>query len=85
MKRGSGIFEQGTKWKVGYDSKMNFWCDKWLAIGNVRSMIEGPLRRDEEQWMVRDVQVGGRWDLTRCSFVLLREDHVDVESCSFSF
>lgn len=41
------VISQGIKWKVGENSNLNFWHDKWLLVGNVRSMIEGPLRRDE--------------------------------------
>ena len=48
MKRGNGILEQGTKWKVGSNNKLNFWYDKWLDMGSVRSLIEGPLRREDE-------------------------------------
>lgn len=48
MKRGNGILEQGTNWKVGSNNKLNFWYDKWLDMGSVRSLIEGPLRREDE-------------------------------------
>lgn len=69
MKRSEGILEQGTKWKVRSNSKLNFWYDKWLDAGNVRSLIHGPLRREEEQWMVKDFRLRGHWDFSSCSFV----------------
>ena len=50
------VISQGIKWKVGENSNLNFWHDKWLLVGNVRSMIEGPLRRDGEHYLVRDMR-----------------------------
>ena len=54
-----GVISQGIKWKVGENSNLNFWHDKWLLVGNVRSMIEGPLRRDGEHYLVRDMRNEG--------------------------
>lgn len=68
MKHGGSIFAQGIKWKVDANSNLNFWHDKWLLTGNVRSMIEGPLWRDEEYCLVRDMRNEGNWDFSRCSF-----------------
>ena len=67
MKCGGNIFAQGIKWKVGANSNLNFWHNKWLSTGNVRSMIEGPLRRDKEHCLVRDMRNEGSWDFSRCS------------------
>ncbi|KAL0005366.1 hypothetical protein SO802_012927 [Lithocarpus litseifolius] len=69
MKQGNAILEKGIKWIAGSDCKLSFWFDKWMDIGNIRSLIEGPLRREEDKWMVRDVRVGERWDFSRFSFV----------------
>ena len=61
------IFLQGIKWKVGANSNLNFLHNKWLSTGNVRSMIEGPLKRDKEHCWVRDMRNEGSWDFSRCS------------------
>lgn len=37
MKGGGSIFAQGIKWKVGANSNLNFWHDKWLSTKNVRT------------------------------------------------
>ena len=47
---------------------MCFWHDKWLSMGTVRSLIEGPLQRGEENILVKDVICNGRWDLSNISF-----------------
>ena len=71
LKRGNSILRQGIKWKLGANSTLNFWHDKWLTLETVRGLIEGPLRRNEELLTVNDMRDGGRWDFTRCSFDLL--------------
>lgn len=70
MKRGGHVFMQGVKWKVGTNSTLNFWNDRWLTVDNLRGMIEGLLRRDEELLSVKDLRNEGRWDFSRCSFDL---------------
>ena len=71
MKQASGILEKGIKWVAGFDSKLSFWYDKWMDMVKIRSLIESPLRREEDKWMVRDVHVGERWDFSKFSFVFL--------------
>ena len=77
------VISQGIKWKVGENSNLNFWHDKWLLVGNVRSMIEGPLRRDGEHYLVRDMRNEGSWDFSRCSFELLDELALLLKAISF--
>lgn len=55
---------------VGSNSNLNFWHDKWLAVGNVRSLISGPIPLDEKQLLVKDVRRGGSWDFSLISFDL---------------
>ena len=59
MKQGSKVFAQGTKWMMGSHGRLNFWFDKWLSEGNVRSLIEGPLKTKEDQVLVMDLRMGG--------------------------
>lgn len=46
----------------------NFWHDKWLSMGLVRSVVEGPLQRGEDNILVNDVICSGRWDFSFLSF-----------------
>lgn len=70
IKRGKHIFEQGTKWNVGSDSGLSFWLDKWLIEGELRSLILGPLQRDEDKLKISDMVHEGRWNVNLCSFIL---------------
>lgn len=60
--------EKGSKWSIGSNSILSFWNDKWLNAGTIRSLIERPLFRGEEEMLVKDVMVRGRWDLDKLSF-----------------
>ena len=33
LKHGNSILRQGIKWKLGANSTLNFWHDKWLTGG----------------------------------------------------
>lgn len=46
----------------------HFWHDKWLSMGLVRSVVEGPLQRGEDNILVNDVICSGRWDFSFLSF-----------------
>ncbi|KAK4566291.1 hypothetical protein RGQ29_002508 [Quercus rubra] len=47
--KGIRVCEKGTKWSIGSNSNLSFWNDKWLNTGTIRSLIEGPLIRGEEE------------------------------------
>lgn len=68
MKKSSNVCEKGSKWIIGSNSNLSFWHDKWLNIGSVRSLIEGPLLRGEDRLLVKDVMVNGSWGLGDLSF-----------------
>lgn len=70
MKKGKGICDRGAKWTIGSNSSLNFWHDKWLNVGTLRSLIEGPLAREEDNLMVKDVITNGSWDLHMLSLPL---------------
>lgn len=55
MEKGNVVFTEGTKWLVGKDSRLYFWFDKWLDKGPLRSLIEGPLNKGEDQILLRDI------------------------------
>ena len=68
VRKGASICEKESKWVIGSNSTLCFWHDKWLSMGTVRSLIEGPLQRGEENILVKDVICNGRWDLSNISF-----------------
>ena len=68
IKRGEPIFNKGIKWIAGKDSSLSFWRDKWLSDGTIRSLIEGPLQRNEETLLIRDVMRHNSWNLGDISF-----------------
>ena len=71
VKIGSSICGKGSKWIVGCNSPLSFWNDKWLNIGTIRSLIEGPLNQGENEVCIKEVSTNNGWDLTNLSFVFL--------------
>nr|POE61120.1 putative ribonuclease h protein [Quercus suber] len=69
VKIGRSICEKGSKWSVGCNSQLNFWNDKWLNVGTIRSLIEGPLNLGESEVCIQEVTTEIGWDLTNLSFV----------------
>ena len=69
VKIGRSICEKGSKWTVGCNSQLSFWNDKWLNIGTIRSLIEGPLNQGESEVSISDVVMYYGWDLANISFV----------------
>nr|POF02761.1 hypothetical protein CFP56_25121 [Quercus suber] len=47
---------------------LNFWHDKWLNLGTVRSLIEGPLNRKKEGILLQDVMRDNGLNLSNLSF-----------------
>ena len=44
---------------MGANSSLNFWHDKWLNEGSLRSLIIGPLNRGDDQLEVGEVTQEG--------------------------
>ncbi|KAK7825178.1 putative ribonuclease h protein [Quercus suber] len=63
VEKGKVICDQGAKWTIGSHSSLRFWHDKWLNIGTLRSLVEGPLTSGEDNLMIKDVTANGSWDL----------------------
>ena len=70
IKKGVTLCEKGMKWVLSSNSQLSFWVDKWLDFGSLRSCIEGPPNKGEEELRVLDVQKDGMWDLHCISFEL---------------
>ena len=45
MEKGKEICDLGAKWTIGSNSNLSFWHDKWLNVGALRSLVEGPEER----------------------------------------
>lgn len=67
ISKGEKIFDKGTKWILGRESNLSFWNDNWAVKDPIRSLIEGPLIREEEHLKVKDVISGDGWNWTRVS------------------
>ena len=46
---------KGIKWIAGKESELSFWHDKWLSDGLIKSLIAGPLQRNEDSILLRNV------------------------------
>ena len=69
MIKGKEIFVRGTKWVVGANSSFNFWHDKWLNEGLLKSLLVGLLNQGEEQMKVGEVTQEGIWNIGCYFFV----------------
>ena len=49
------MFKEGLKWIVGKDSNLSVWFDKWMNKGALRSMLVGPLNKDEDHLLLKDM------------------------------
>ncbi|XP_050273143.1 uncharacterized protein LOC126716155 [Quercus robur] len=47
-KKGGPVYVKGLKWSVKNGETVKVWTDFWLPMGALRSLIEGPLNRDED-------------------------------------
>jgi hypothetical protein len=68
--KGESICNVGSRWLVGNNCSLNFWNDTWLKIGNIRSLIMGPLNKGEDQLCINNLLVDGVWLLHMLSFDL---------------
>ena len=62
LKKGRGIFNEGSMWTIGRDSSLRFWWDNWTGKGPLRCMIQGPLTRGADQWKVCEILVDFSWN-----------------------
>ncbi|OMO86377.1 reverse transcriptase [Corchorus capsularis] len=71
--KGDDVLEDGCRKVVKSGLDTSFWFDRWLSNcdSNLRSLISGPLNRNEELLRVADcVDHNGGWDLSLSSFLL---------------
>lgn len=85
IRKGELVFKKWSKWIVGRDSCLSLWYDKWLDKGELRRLIEGPLNREEEHILLKDVVSFSGWDLQGCTFNLPKQLLLEVKATPISF
>ena len=69
--KGDNICTLRSRWIPRTNSTLNFWFDKWLIQGNIRSLIYGPFNLGEESICINNIYQNGIQNFHRLSFVLL--------------
>ncbi|KAF7826015.1 LINE-type retrotransposon LIb DNA [Senna tora] len=64
LDKGLSVFNLGLAWRIGNGLSINFWHDKWLPSGNVRSSISGPLSLQDSHKSVSNVFSNGLSDIS---------------------
>ena len=80
MKKGREVFNAGSMWMVGRESKLSFWYGNWSKKGPLRHLIQGPLNCEESKWEVKDLMTDMGWNLDQISFVLLLEVKLMIQA-----
>ena len=52
VKKGRGIFNEGSMWTIGRDSNLQFLWDNWTGKGSLRCTIQRPLTLGANWWKV---------------------------------
>ncbi|XP_056690367.1 uncharacterized protein [Spinacia oleracea] len=68
--KGWNMYKDLTAWCIGDGTQINLWLDNWTGKGSLRSLIQGPLTRDEFAHTVSDIRRDGHWNLSCISFTL---------------
>uniref|UniRef100_A0A803MRR9 Reverse transcriptase domain-containing protein n=1 Tax=Chenopodium quinoa TaxID=63459 RepID=A0A803MRR9_CHEQI len=72
------IFKSCIQWGVGDGVDVFAWYDNWVGLGDLRSLIQGPLQREEEDIMLEECISNGQWwNFSKLSFVF-PEDIVNI-------
>lgn len=73
------------KWIIGNGKDVNLWQDFWLPTGPLKSLIQGPLARDEEVLTVQQCHNNSLgWNLHNLSFELPGDLIEAIKATSFS-
>ena len=80
MKKGREVFNAGSMWMVGRESKLSFWYGNWSKKGPVRHLIQGLLNCEESKWKVKDLMTDMGWNLDQISFVLPLEVKLMIQA-----
>ena len=75
--KGEETFRKGTKWLLGFESKMAFWYDNWSNLGPLRNIIQGPLTLESTKLKIKDVaDYIGSWNWS-----VLQMEQIGRASC----
>ena len=74
------MFKEGLKWIVGKDSNLSVWFNKWMNKGTLRSMLVGPLNKDEDHLQLKDVANLHGWKWDKLSFVIPKPLAPDIKA-----
>ena len=80
LRKGEGIFNRGTKWVVGKESLLSVWHDKWMSTSTLRSLLTGPLNKDEDHLLIRDVVNSHGWCWEKFSFVIPKKLVMEIKA-----
>ncbi|KAL0007357.1 hypothetical protein SO802_008859 [Lithocarpus litseifolius] len=79
IKKGEGVFKEGSKWIADKDSHLSVWFDKWVNKGTLRSMLVGPLSKDEDHLLLKDVANLHGWNWDKLSSVIPKPLALDIK------
>ena len=85
MKKGREVFNAGSMWTVGRDSKLSLWYGNWTKKGPLRHVIQGPLNREESKWEVKKLMTDTGWDLNQISFMIPSEVKLMIQAIPIPF
>ncbi|KAK7840309.1 hypothetical protein CFP56_016815, partial [Quercus suber] len=77
LSKGHEVFTEGSKWVAGRNSNLFFL---WLDKGTLRSLVHGPLQREEEYLRIKDMVSTAGWDWSKCSFPIPRHILMDIKA-----
>jgi ribonuclease HI len=77
---GENICNKGTRWSIGNNCSLNFWTDRWLTLGTLRSLIHGPLNYGEENLCINNIFEGGSWYFHILSFIFPQHLELSIKA-----
>ena len=84
LKKGKDIFIKGTKWIPGRESSLSLWFDKWMDKGTLRSLISGPLNKNEENLKIKNVAGFVGWNLENVLFFFPKSILLELKATPLS-
>ena len=85
IKKGSDLFQQGSRWVIGRESILSFWYDNWSYKGLLRHLIQGPLPLRVADWKVKDVAAIGGWNWDIVPFDIPHDIKMEFQAIPYAF
>lgn len=85
LKKGEATFLNGSKWTAGRNSSLSLWFDKWMNKGTLRSQIEGPLNKGEENLSLREISNFSGWNWGNLSFAFPKSLALEMKATPLPF